>query len=155
MSNLKPCPFCGAKPYISQGETKYYLKHKYECYFYGKHNHDVQLVAFANDSDDIASWNTRPIEDTLHKDISQLQADNRSLVEHMNAMALKPNQEVIEWYQHPLYPETSRCCIVECTDNCFYVAHHSDIDGWLNAATYEQLSNVKSWAYLPIGANHE
>ena len=89
------------------------------------------------------------------KDIAQLQADNRSLVEQMDAMALKPNQDVIEWHQHPLYPETSRCCIVECTDNCFYVAHHSDIDGWLNAATYEQLSNVKSWAYLPIGENHE
>lgn len=89
------------------------------------------------------------------QDLAQLQADNRSLVEQMNAMAMKSNQEVIEWHQHPLYPETSRCCIVECTDNCFYVAHHSDIDGWLNAATYEQLSNVKSWAYLPNGVKHE
>ena len=87
------------------------------------------------------------------KDIAKLQADNRSFVEQMNDMTMKPNQEVSEWHQHPLYPETSRCCIVECTDNCFYVAHHSDIDGWLNATTYEQLSNVKSWAYLPIGKN--
>lgn len=87
--------------------------------------------------------------------ITELESDNCSLVDQINQMALKPNQEVIEWHQHPLYPETSRCCIVECTDNCFYVAHHSDIDGWLNAVTYEQLSNVKSWAYLPKGVKHE
>ena len=74
MSNeLNPCPFCGAKPYISQGETKYYLKHKDECYFYGKHNHGVQLVAFANDSDVIASWNTHPIEDALQSRIEELE----------------------------------------------------------------------------------
>lgn len=90
----------------------------------------------------------------LKNRISHLDSTARSLVEHVNAMALKPNQEIIEWHQHPLYPETSRCCIVECTDNCFYIAHHSDIDGWLNSATYEQLSNVKSWAYLPTGKNY-
>lgn len=92
--------------------------------------------------------------DNLKAQIAKLQADNRSLVEQMNKMALKPNQEIIEWHQHPLYPETSRCCIVECTDNCFYVAHYSYIDGWLNSFTYEKLSNVKSWAYLPIGKNY-
>ena len=90
----------------------------------------------------------------LKNRITELEFDNRSLVEQMNQMALKQNQEIIEWHQHPLYPETSRCCIVECTDNCFYVAHHSYIDGWLNSFTYEQLSNVKSWAYLPIGKNY-
>ena len=90
----------------------------------------------------------------LKTEIAHLQADNRSLVEQVKQITLKPNQEIIEWHQHLLYPETSRCCIVECADNCFYIAHHSDIDGWLNSATYEQLSNVKSWAYLPIGKNY-
>ena len=90
----------------------------------------------------------------LEAENANLRADNRSLVEQINKMALKPNQEIIEWHQHPLYPETYRCCIVECTDNCFYVAHYSYIDGWLNSFTYEQLSNVKSWAYLPIGKNY-
>ena len=91
----------------------------------------------------------------LEAENANLRADNRSLVEQMNQMALKPNQEIIEWHQHPLYPDTSRCCIVECTDNCFYIAHHSDIDGWLHSITYKQLLNVKSWAYLPKGENHE
>jgi hypothetical protein len=91
---------------------------------------------------------------SLEAEVAQLQADNRSLVEQMNQMALKPNQEIIEWHQHSLYPDTSRCCIVECTDNCFYIAHHSDIDGWLHSITYKQLLNVKSWAYLPIGKNY-
>jgi hypothetical protein len=109
-----------------------------------KGTHDYNMLCFIR-GEYIAS---------LEAEVAQLQADNRSLVEQMNQMALKPNQEIIEWHQHPLYPETSRCCIVECTDNCFYIAHHSDIDGWLNAATYEQLSNVKSWAYLPIGKNY-
>jgi len=36
-----------------------------------------------------ANWNNRPIEDALRKEIAQLQADNRSLVEQMNQMALK------------------------------------------------------------------
>lgn len=92
---------------------------------------------------------------SLEAEVAQLQADNRSLVEQMNQMALKPNQEIIEWHQHPLYPDTSRCCIVECTDNCFYIAHHSDIDGWLHSITYKQLLNVKSWAYLPKGVTNE
>ncbi|MDD2314425.1 MAG: hypothetical protein PHX12_06115 [Proteiniphilum sp.] len=92
---------------------------------------------------------------SLEVENANLKADNRSLVEQMNQMVLKPNQEIIEWHQHPLYPDTSRCCIVECTDNCFYIAHHSDIDGWLHSITYEQLLNVRSWAYLPKGANNE
>ncbi len=92
---------------------------------------------------------------SLEAENANLRADNRSLVEQMNKMVCKPNQEIIEWHQHPLYPDTSRCCIVECTDNCFYIAHHSDIDGWLHSITYEQLLNVKSWAYLPKGVINE
>ncbi|NCB01299.1 MAG: hypothetical protein EOM67_03925 [Spirochaetia bacterium] len=94
------------------------------------------------------------IEDVKKNEI-MLQRENRMLSESIDKMALKPNQEIIEWHQHPLYPETSRCCIVECTDNCFYVAHYSYVDGWLNSFTCEQLSNVKSWAYLPIGVTND
>ena len=153
MSDLKPCPFCGKDPNQMTSELS-----DRPCFYYECENpkcgasemgwHDTEQEA-------IDAWNNRPIEDALRKEIARLQADNHSLVEQANQMVLKPNQEIIEWHQHPLYPDTSRCCIVECTDNCFYIAHHSDIDGWLNSATYEQLSNVKSWAYLPKGAQEE
>ena len=93
-----------------------------------------------------------PIEDALRKEIAQLQADNRSLVEQMNKMALQPNQEVIEWHSYPEEkPEPSRGCIVERKNFCYHIAHHSEIDGWLDSVTFDVLSEVKSWAYLPKG----
>lgn len=93
---------------------------------------------------------------SLKAENAKLQADNISLVEQMNKMALKPNQEVIEWHSYPEEkPEPSRCCIVERKNFCYYIAHHSEIDGWLDSVTFDVLSEVKSWAYLPIGANHE
>jgi Lar family restriction alleviation protein len=153
MSDLKPCPFCGKEP----NQTSTELGDR-PCFYYECDNPKCGATEMGwhnTEQEARDAWNNRPIEDALRKEIAKLQADNRSLVEQMNQTALKHNQEIIEWHQHPLYPETSRCCIVECTDNCFYIAHHSDIDGWLNSATYEQLSNVKSWAYLPKGANHE
>ena len=89
-------------------------------------------------------------------EIPQLQADNRSLVEQMNQMALQPNQEVIEWHGYPEEkPEPSRCCIVECKNFCYHIAHHSEIDGWLDSVTFDVLSEVKSWAYLPKGVAME
>jgi hypothetical protein len=167
-NELNPCPFCGAKPYISQGETKYYLKHKDECYFYGKHNHGVQLVAFANDSDVIASWNTRPIEDALRKEISQLQADNISLVEQMNQMALKPNQEIIDWHNYPEEkPEPNgymnRVLLVIYQHGItvgiataeYFFPMFSDMQHEL--FEFGKLKGVKilAWAYLPKGVINE
>ena len=181
MSNLKPCPFCGKEPNQKGTELGDRPCFYYECE--NPKCGASEMGWHGTEQEAIDAWNNRPIEDALRKEIAQLkkyklelnaqcfhkdetilvlknritelQADNISLVEQVNQMALKPNQEIIEWHKHPLYPDTSRCCIVECTDNCFYIAHHSDIDGWLHSITYEQLLNVKSWAYLPKGANHE
>ena len=71
-------------------------------------------------------------------------------------MALKPNQEVIEWHSYPEEkPEPSRCCIVERKNFCYHIAHHSEIDGWLDSVTFDVLSEVKAWAYLPKGVTNE
>ena len=159
MIDLKLCPFCGGDAQLCNidddglGEFSYY--YEVVCRHCGLSNKSFYANRDRVENAAIKHWNTRPIEDALRKEISQLQADNISLVEQMNKMALKPNQEIIEWHQHPLYPDTSRCCIVECTDNCFYIAHHSDIDGWLHSITYKQLLNVRSWAYLPKGNKDE
>ena len=92
----------------------------------------------------------------LKNSITELEFDNRSLVEQMNQMALKPNQEVIEWHGYPEEkPEPSRCCIVECKNFCYHIAHHSEIDGWLDSVTFDVLSEVKAWAYLPKGVTNE
>lgn len=156
MINLKPCPFCGGKPYSSDGNTKYYLKHKSKCYFHGKYDYGVQFLAFVDDEEIITLWNNRPTKDALRKEVAQLQADNRSLVEQVNKMVLKPNQEVIEWHNYPEEkPEPSRCCIMERKNFCYHIAHHSEIDGWLDSVTFDVLSEVKAWAYLPKGVINE
>ena len=92
----------------------------------------------------------------LEAENANLRTDNRSLVEQMNQMALQPNQEVIEWHGYPEEkPEPSRCCIVECKNFCYHIAHHSEIDGWLDSVTFDVLSEVKAWAYLPKGVINE
>jgi Lar family restriction alleviation protein len=171
------------KLYIDDGLGVFSYYYEIVCRHCGLSNKSIYANRDRVENAAIKHWNTRPIEDALRKEIAQLKKDklelnaqcfhkdetilvlknritelefdNRSLVEQMNKMVCKPNQEIIEWHQHPLYPDTSRCCIVECTDNCFYVARHSDIDGWLHSVTYRQLLNVKSWAYLPKGVINE
>ena len=104
------------------------------------------------------------IEVALRKEIARLQADNRSLVEQMNAMALKPNQAVIEYFYPKHNPEnrrienlpTEECpCIVE-----LYSGEY-DIVWWIDGGFEETgwdgycVDEVKSWAYLPKGVNHD
>ena len=93
MSELKPCPFCGASVTLENNQsfknpnsdTLYWIECS-KCMAF-----DFESYTSANLC--ISAWNNRPIEDALRKEIAQLQADNRSLVKQMNAMALKPNQE--------------------------------------------------------------
>jgi hypothetical protein len=100
----------------------------------------------------------------LKAEIAQLQADNRSLVEQINGMALKPNQAVIEYFYPKHNPEnrrienlpTEECpCIVE-----LYSGEY-DIVWWIDGGFEETgwdgycVDEVKSWAYLPKGAKHD
>ena len=78
MSDLKPCPFCGTSNEKHNNIVKLYDD---EYYAYEYCNACGARV--------YANWNNRPIEDALRKEIAQLQADNRSLVEQMNQMAMR------------------------------------------------------------------
>ena len=162
MSNLKPCPFCGKDPNQATAELGdrpcfYYECENPKCGAAEKGWHDTEKEA-------INAWNTRPIEDALRKEIAQLQADNRSLVEQMNAMALKPNQAVIEYFYPKYNPEnrrienlpTEECpCIVE-----LYSGEY-DIVWWIDGGFEETgwdgycVDEVKSWACLPKGVKHD
>lgn len=100
----------------------------------------------------------------LKTEIAQLQADNRSLVEQMNQMALKPNQEIIEWI-YTLYnpeinriynlPTEDRLCIIELFsgkyDLVWWIGDGLDETGWDGYGEGE----VKRWAYLPKGVNND
>jgi len=153
MSDLKPCPFCGTSNEKHNNIVKLYDD---EYYAYEYCNACGARV--------YANWNTRPIEDALRKEIAQLQADNRSLVEQMNQMVLKPNQEIIEYFYPKYNPITKRLenlptkeclCIVE-----LYSGEY-EIVWWISAGFEETgwdgycVDEVKSWAYLPKGVAME
>ena len=87
MSDLKPCPFCGKDPNQTTAELG-----DRPCFYYECENpkcHAAEMGWHDTEQEAIDAWNTRPIEDALRKEIAQLQADNRSLVEQMNQMAMK------------------------------------------------------------------
>jgi hypothetical protein len=100
----------------------------------------------------------------LEKRITELELENRSLVERMNRMALKPNQAVIEYFYPKYNPITKRLenlptkeclCIVE-----LYSGEY-EIVWWISAGFEETgwdgycVDEVKSWAYLPKGVTNE
>ena len=101
---------------------------------------------------------------SLEAEVDQLQSDNRSLVEQMNQMALKPNQAVIDYFYPKYNPITKRLenlptkeclCIVE-----LYSGEY-EIVWWISAGFEETgwdgycVDEVKSWAYLPKGVTNE
>jgi Lar family restriction alleviation protein len=151
MSNLKPCPFCGTEPNhitseLGDNPCFYYECENPKCGAAEKGWHDTEQEA-------INAWNTRPIEDALRKEIAQLQADNRSLVEQMNAMALKPNQEVIDWHSYiEKKPEKTGYYIIYYTilNRVAFDFWHNDKQEWDKYGEY-----ILAWAYLPKGVKHE
>ena len=169
MSNLKPCPFCGKEP--NQKGTELGDR---PCFYYECDNpkccaaemgwHDTEQEA-------IDAWNNRPIEDALRKEISQLQADNISLVEQVNQMALKPNQELIEWHEcSEGVPTDSGHYLILCEDGDVYIDwfnNGSDEAGnpedhcpwgdpeWLIEVQDPGAYKVIAWAYMPKGNKDE
>ena len=77
MSNeLNPCPFCGCKEIaVNQPTTIGSINTAY-CTYCGAESY-------------LGRWNARPVEDDLLATLATLKADNRQLVEQMNAMAVK------------------------------------------------------------------
>lgn len=91
--------------------------------------------------------------DNLKAQIAKLQADNRSLVEQMNAMALKPNQEVIDWHSYiEKKPEKTGYYIIYYTilNRVAFDFWHNDKQEWDKYGEY-----ILAWAYLPKGVKHE
>ena len=88
MSELKPCPFCGAMP---MGEDDRYMCSTLGC-------------VMQEDTISAKEWNTRPIEDALNKRIAELEEKLAELVEVGNKMRDLIEQdydgyldETIEW----------------------------------------------------------
>lgn len=64
MSELKPCPFCGGKPF--SGPIREYKNNKYaywliECHCFNSAGYDTPYVSVCADNESIALklWNTR------------------------------------------------------------------------------------------------
>jgi len=105
----------------------------------------------------------------LKNRITELEFDNRSLVEQVNKMALKPNQEVIEWHNYPEEkPERPVGTLIpNPVSQLTLLVKYQTIDGdtyicadeyyWLNEPGFglEIDVTVLAWAYLPKGVNHE
>lgn len=107
----------------------------------------------------------------LKNRITELESDNCSLVEQINEMALKPNQEVVTWHSYPEErPERPTGTLIPNPVNqLFLLVKYQTIDGniyvclddyyWVEDGAHgfgiEIDVTVLAWAYLPIGANHE
>ena len=108
MSNLKPCPFCGSKPYLSPGETRYYVKHGSTCRLNDSYNDDVVHVCFAKDDvEGYTGWNDRPIEDALKARIAELEAALDKAAHQLYDYSGSCPSDLYDW-EHP------NTCIREC-----------------------------------------
>ena len=104
----------------------------------------------------------------LKNRITELEFDNRSLVEQMNQMALKQNQEIIDWHNYPEEkPEPNgymnRVLLVIYQHGItvgiataeYFFPMFSDMQHEL--FEFGKLKGVKilAWAYLPKGVTNE
>ena len=93
MIDLKPCPFCGGDVQLYNtdddglGGFSYY--YEVVCRHCGLSNKSIYANRDRVENAAIKHWNTRLIEDALRKEIARLQADNHSLVEQANQMAMR------------------------------------------------------------------
>ena len=155
----EPCPFCGGTMTpIYNGNTERLVIHSWEC---SRASCQFNSEYFGDNA--LEHRNYKKIKKMQNR-ITELEFDNRSLVEQMNKMALKPNQAVIEYFYPKYNPITKRLenlptkecpCIVE-----LYSGEY-EIVWWISAGFEETgwdgycVDEVKSWAYLPKGVTNE
>lgn len=189
-NTLKPCPFCGTEPNHMTSELGdnpcfYYECENPKCCAAEKGWHDTEKEA-------IDAWNARPHEEALHKEIEQimlsheqatnealklqkrvheLESVNQALVDKMNAMAMKPNQEVITWHEcSEELPTESGHYLILCEDDVICIDwfnNGSDEAGnledhcpwgdpeWIIEVQDPGAYKVIAWAYLPKGIKYE
>ena len=104
-------------------------------------------------------------------EIPQLQSDNISLMEQMNKMVCKPNQEIIEWHEcSEGVPTDSGHYLILCEDGDVFIDWYnngSDEAGnpedhcpwgdpeWRIEVQDPGAYKVIAWAYLPKGIKYE
>ena len=71
MSEMKPCPFCGNEPTVTNEFDD-------EVLFYGC-TKDIDCPLYDAPFVNLENWNNRPIEDALHARIAELEAENAML----------------------------------------------------------------------------
>ena len=69
MSEMKPCPFCGNEPTVTNEFDD-------EVLFYGC-TKDIDCPLYDAPFVNLENWNNRPIEDALHARIAELEAERR------------------------------------------------------------------------------
>ena len=90
---------------------------------------------------------------SLEAENAKLQADNRSLVEQVNQMAMNQNQEVIEWHKYPEEkPIDGRHLFWDSDGNAPHVLPYNDIVVRDNPGVF---STQTHWAYLPAPPKDE
>ena len=83
---LKRCPFCGSTANIAKGQIEFWAY----CPHCG-----VQTELYETEKEVAKAWNSRPIENELHKKIEKLEAENTRLRE---ALEFYANTDVYEYY---------------------------------------------------------
>ena len=84
--NLKRCPFCGGEAKCIEYYGVYHVV-CCDCYTTGRDCPSIETACKA--------WNSRPIENELHKKIEKLEAENTRLRE---ALEFYANTDVYEYY---------------------------------------------------------
>ena len=103
---------------------------------------------------------------SLEAEIAQLQADNRSLVEQMNQMALKPNQAIIERHEYDhdnpeTYPPKRRSYLCGTIAGFIELCWNPIGQEWHLVSeaniiyNHFQINAYYTWAYLPKGDTNE
>ena len=82
MSELKPCPFCGAEVQDDERGEKYPRKSPMGGWIIHCECCGASLSQFRKSGKGEISWNTRPIEDALRLRIAELEAEIERLTVH-------------------------------------------------------------------------